>query len=236
MRRKRLILSATFLLVFALTGLHAQQSNSKTAGATVTDIDGNIYHAVTIGTQTWLVENLKTTKYRNGDLIGTTSPATLDYSNELTPKYQFAYNGDENYVATYGRLYTWYALTDSRKICPIGWHVSTDKEWTTMVNFLGDSVVGDKIRESGTMHWNSPNKGATNESGFTALAAGSRWSSAEANKPIFVQLGEVGHYWTDTASEEDSTLAYRWLIMPWHTIQTAIAKKSNGWPVRCIKD
>jgi uncharacterized protein (TIGR02145 family) len=227
MRNKLLVLSIALMLVFGLTGLQAQQNISKTTGGeTVTDIDGNVYHTVTIGKQIWLVENLKTTKYRNGDLIGTTNPSTLDYSYELTPKYQFAYNGDETNVATYGRLYTWYSITDSRKVCPTGWHVSTDKEWTIMVEFLGDSVVGDKIRETGASHWNSPNQGATNESGFTALAAGSRWATTDNNKPKFVQMGEVGHYWTATASEEDSTLAYRWLII--HGIQYILPSQKKA--------
>ena len=94
---------------------------------TVTDIDGNVYHTVTIGTQVWMVENLKTTKYRNGVAIGTTTPATLSILSESLPtKYQWAYGGNESNVAIYGRLYTWYTVTDSRNIAPTGWHVSTD--------------------------------------------------------------------------------------------------------------
>ena len=90
----------------------------KEVDNTIKDIDGNVYITVTIGTQVWMVENLKTTKYRNGDLIGTTTPATKDITNETTPKYQWAYNGNESNVDIYGRLYTWYAVTDSRNICP----------------------------------------------------------------------------------------------------------------------
>ena len=89
-------------------------------------MDGNVYTSVTIGTQVWMVENLKTTKYRNGDLIGTTTPSTLDISAEATPKYQWAYSGDGNNVNTYGRLYTWYAVTDTGNTCPLGWNVPTD--------------------------------------------------------------------------------------------------------------
>jgi uncharacterized protein (TIGR02145 family) len=102
----------------------------------MTDPDGNVYTSVTIGTQVWMVENLKTTKYRNGDLIGTTNPATLDISTEPTPKYQWAYEGNESNVVTYGRLYTWYAATDPRNVCPTGWHVPSDVEWTTLENYL----------------------------------------------------------------------------------------------------
>lgn len=89
-------------------------------GNTITDIDGNIYNTVTIGTQVWIKENLKVTRYRNGETIPTT---TADISGETTPKYQWAYNGNQSNVSVYGRLYTWYAVTDSRGVCPTGWHL-----------------------------------------------------------------------------------------------------------------
>ena len=136
----------------------------------VTDVDGNIYGKVIIGTQIWLTENLKTTKYRNGDLIGTTTPAELNIYDEVTPKYQWAYNGNEDKVATYGRLYTWYVITDTRNICPTGWHVPSDAEWLTLENYLGGyAIAGGKLKEIGTTHWVTPNYMATNETGFTAL-------------------------------------------------------------------
>ncbi len=102
-----------------------------------TDGDNINYPVVEIGTQIWMAENLKTTKYSNGDLIGTTTPATLDITGESTPKYQWAYNGNESIVTTYGRLYTWFAVTDSRNVCPVGWHVPTDPEWTVLTDYLG---------------------------------------------------------------------------------------------------
>ena len=104
------------------------QSCKKEVDYSLQDIDGNVYdNTVTIGTQIWMTENLRTTRYSNGDSIGTT---TLDISGESTPKYQWAYDGNESNVATYGRLYTWYAVTDSRNVCPVGWHVPSDAEWT----------------------------------------------------------------------------------------------------------
>ena len=112
-----------------------------TVGSTVTDIDNNVYNTVIIGTQIWLKENLKVTKYRNSDTITTT----------------WAYNGNESNVSTYGRLYDWYAATDSRGLCPTGWHLPTDAEWTTLTDYLeGLSVAGGKLKEAGTTHWNSP--------------------------------------------------------------------------------
>ena len=135
---------------------YGDELSFKTYTGTVPDIDGNVYNTVTIGTQVWMAENLKTTKYRNGDLIGTTTPATLDISGESYTKYQWAYDGNESNVATYGRLYTWYAVTDTRNVCPTGWHVPTDAEWTTLTTFLGgESVAGGKLKETGTTHWAS---------------------------------------------------------------------------------
>ena len=165
---------------------------------TVTDIEGNVYKTIQIEiptgnsksiettqaiTQIWMAENLKTTKYSNGDLIGTTTPATLNIYNEAMPKYQWAYEGNENYVDTYGRLYTWWAVTDNRNVCPTGWHVPTDDEWTKLVVFLGGkddgygiwNAAGGKLKEAGTKHWSSPNTGAVNSLGFTALPGGYRY-------------------------------------------------------------
>src|SRR5512133_2727329 len=120
------ILTITFFCV----GLTKCQPHS------VKDIDGNVYQTITIGTQVWMVENLKTTKYRNGDLIGTTTPASLVIEGESAPKYQWAYDGNESNVAIHGRLYTWYVATDSRNVCPTGWHVPSDAEWTVLTDYL----------------------------------------------------------------------------------------------------
>jgi uncharacterized protein (TIGR02145 family) len=103
---------------------------------TCSDVDNNNYSIVELGAQVWMAENLKTTKYANGDLIGTTIPTSLDLTAEDLPKYQWAYDGIESNVNTFGRLYTWYAVTDSRKICPAGWHAPTDSEWTTLETYL----------------------------------------------------------------------------------------------------
>ena len=94
------------------------------------------------GSQVWMVENLKTTIYRNGDLVGTTTPATLDITSENTPEYQWAYDGIESNVVTYGRLYTWYAVTDSRNICPTGWHFPSDAVWITLIDYLKNNGYG----------------------------------------------------------------------------------------------
>jgi uncharacterized protein (TIGR02145 family) len=200
--------------------------------STITDGDDNVYNTVTIGTQTWMAENLKTTKYRNGDLIGTTTPATLDITGESTPKYQWAYDGNENNAATYGRLYTWYAITDTRNVCPTGWHIPTDTEWTTLVTFLGgDVVAGGKLKETGTTHWTTPNEGATNETGFTALPGGWRPSGGG-----FLDFGNFGGWWTST--ETSIGYPYDWYASykAGNVYNENDVTKQSGVGVRCLKD
>jgi len=128
---------------------------------TVTDIDGNVYNTVKIGTQVWMTENLKVKRYRNGDQVVkvTTSSDRFAGSYE-TP----------TYFNIQGVIYNWFAVSDSRNLAPAGWHIPTDEDWTTLVTYLGgDDIAGGKLKETGTAHWQSPNVGATNESGFTAL-------------------------------------------------------------------
>jgi uncharacterized protein (TIGR02145 family) len=176
--------------------------NKSITYGSMTDHDGNTYKTVIIGTQIWMAENLKTTKYNNGELIGTTTPATTDISDEPTPKYQWAYDGNEGNVATYGRLYTWYAVNDSRNVCPTGWHVPSDPEWTTLTTYLGgESVAGSKLKETGTTHWQSPNTGATNETGFTALPGSLRYQDG-----MFDFIGGYGYWWSST--EHDPPTAW----------------------------
>jgi uncharacterized protein (TIGR02145 family) len=200
-------------------------------GQTVRDIDGNVYQTVKIGTQFWMVENLKTTKYHNGDSIGTTSPATFDISGGITPKFQWAYDGIESNAETYGRLYTWYAATDSRNICPTGWHVPSDDEWSTLTKYLaGESVAGGKLKETGTTHWKNPNKGANNESGFTALAGGYRYGNG-----TFFDIGGTGNWWSSTEASRDNAFCYtiyNYLI----SVYRHSGKKTNDLSVRCVRD
>jgi uncharacterized protein (TIGR02145 family) len=198
---------------------------------TVEDADGNVYQTIGIGGQIWMTENLKTTRYGNGDLIGTTTPATLDISAEATPKYQWAYDGNESNVATYGRLYTWYAVTDTRNVCPTGWHVPTRAEFVTLPFFLGGGLVaGKKLKETGTTHW-SYDEGATNSSGFTALPSASRSSIAPFS---FWYDGDYGRWWSST--EQSSTNSFFWLIGSEWYIYASIDGKQGGYPVRCLRD
>lgn len=198
--------------------------------AAVTDIDGNGYDTIRIGTQTWFKQNLKTTRYRNGDIIGTTSPVTKDISGESAPKYQWAYKGNEDTSAVYGRLYTWYTVADSRDVCPTGWHVSTQDEWSALITFLtSNNLTGGKLKEAGTVHWAEPNTSATNETGFTALPAGYRSHSD------FEYLGTYGDFWTATADNASTSWTYN---LGYNTgqIYGTNSFNSEGHPVRCVKD
>jgi uncharacterized protein (TIGR02145 family) len=139
----------------------------------ITDKDDNTYTAVTIGTQVWIIENLKTTKYNDG----TTIPNITDnevWANLTTPGYCWYDNDASTFKAIYGALYNWYAV-NTGKLCPLGWHIPTRDDYTTLMLFLDtdgtwdNNDAGGKLKETGTIHWLSPNIGATNESGFTAL-------------------------------------------------------------------
>ncbi len=197
-----------------------------------TDVDGNNYSSLLIGTQTWMGENLKTTKYSNGDVIGTTTPATLDISAEVTPKYQWPVNNDVNNVPVYGRFYTWYAASDVRNICPTGWRVPTDTDWEALKTFLGgETVAGGKLKEIGLTHWQTPNTGATNETGFTAVAGGYRNLTGP-----FVSFNVSSPYWSST--ENTMNTAWGWgqgLNYANAILLRAGFDKPDGCVVRCLK-
>ncbi|MBI5010148.1 MAG: fibrobacter succinogenes major paralogous domain-containing protein, partial [Bacteroidia bacterium] len=155
----------TFFFILYLTII------SSFSSAQVSDIDGNVYQTVTIGTQVWMKENLKTTKLNDGIAL----PNVIDnaaWAALTTTGYCWYNNDATTYKSTYGALYNWYAV-NTGKLCPIGWHVPSDDEWTLLTTFRGGySVAGGKLKETGTLHWTSPNTGATNETGFTALPGG----------------------------------------------------------------
>tara|TARA_Y100000310_G_scaffold249794_1_gene255930 strand:- start:15 stop:1244 length:1230 start_codon:yes stop_codon:yes gene_type:complete len=196
----------------------------------VTDIDGNSYKTIRIGNQVWMAENLKVTHYRNGDAIPT-GLSNSDWSNLSTGAYA-VYDGDESNVATYGYLYNWYAVDDSRNIAPEGWHVPTDEEWTTLIDYLGgNSVAGGKMKETGTAHWESPNTGVTNESGFTALPGGYRYGG----NGYYGYMGSYGYYWSSTESSSNHAW-YRYLHYYTSEVYRDFNNKKSGFSVRCVRD
>jgi len=196
----------------------------------VPDVEGNIYKTIAIGTQTWFAENLKSSKYRNREPIETTIPATLNISTEYQPKYQWGYDGDESNISVYGRLYTWYVISDNRGICPEGWHVPTDVEWRALMDYLGgDPPAYYKLRETGTSHWSSGFPQIINDTGFTALPGGCRSPTGSFNA-----IQSYGLWWSST--EADSTYARTREFGSNGSNSQYGENKKYGLSIRCLKD
>lgn len=201
-------------------------SDENTPGDTLTDSDGNNYGIVTIGTQVWMAENLKTTKYKDNTPI----PLIADNNNWSTPGYSWYNNDAATYKATYGALYNWYTV-NTGKLCPTGWHVPTDDEWRALTSYLGgEGVAGGKLKEAGTSHWLSPNLGATNETDFTAVPGGVRNIDGQ-----FLELGNAGYWWSSTAYDAIHAF-YRDMIYDDQWVNRYRYLKGLGFSVRCIKD
>ena len=200
---------------------------------TVTDIDGNVYHTVSIGSQVWLKENLKAVRYNKGDSIPNVQDG-LDWGNLKKGAY-CNYDKDPAYAETYGRLYNWFAVSDIRNICPDGWHVPSDAEWQTLIDYLGgDVVAGGKLKATGTLEqgtglWQEPNADATNGSGFSALPAGFRNYNGS-----FSLLSYNALFWSSTIDQ-----AFAWnreLTYKYANVDRYSRNQANGYSIRCIKD
>jgi uncharacterized protein (TIGR02145 family) len=207
------------------------------------DRDGQTYRSIKIGTQIWMAENLKTTQFNDGTsipYIGLETNLTF-WINLSTPAYYW-YNNDPTYKVTYGALYNWYTV-NTGKLCPTGWHVPSDAEWTILTDYLGgESVAGDKLRETGTTLWQNNNIGANNESGFTALPGGFR--NADGS---FDGIGDIGEWWSSTAyGRRWSSTGYprAGLHCAWYRllgsgvsgVLRADAISQGGNSIRCVKD
>jgi uncharacterized protein (TIGR02145 family) len=231
MFRKSNIVLSLALVAFILLLIVACHKKTTTPlpSETVTDIDGNVYQTVTIGTQVWMAENLKVTHYRNGDSIPNVTDSA-SWVNLSTGAY-CNYNNNTAQVAVYGKLYNWHAVDDSRKIAPDGWHVPADSEWQILNDYLGgQNVAGGKMKEAGTTHWQGQNVGATNESNFSALPGGYR-----RDVGFYNYLGYHAYFWssmrdyygytTDMVLNYDDAIAVR-----------VEADANYGFSIRCVKD
>ncbi len=207
------------------TNIYSQLTDIKLNGdsvsETVTDFDGNIYNVVQIGNQKWMKESLKSLHYADStDIVGA-----------------MAYNNNQTIVQTYGRLYTWYAVmknvttAGTQGICPNGWHVPTDGEWTELVNYSGgENVAGGHLKEAGTSHWRSPNTGADNSSGFTALPSGMYFDGA------FHYLRYNVEFWSSSDSH-DLFAWYRILYFDQnYIVRTDYFDKNSLRSVRCLSN
>jgi uncharacterized protein (TIGR02145 family) len=212
---------------------------------TLTDIDGNIYHYITIGNQIWMTENLKTTKYRNGDPI-LTGLSGVDWSSTTSGAYAI-YNNDNLNNDTYGKLYNWYAVADSRHLCPADWHEPSNAEWTILETYLANNGYGfggegNDIAKSmaATSGWNESNLAGSvgndqtnnNSSGFTALPGGFIHSHG-----LFDFIGYIGFWWSSSEGESGSNNAWsRYLQNNSSDLNNIQYIKNKGLSVRCIKD
>jgi uncharacterized protein (TIGR02145 family) len=199
-----------------------------TQAQTVTDIDGNVYNTVTIGTQVWFKENLKTTKYNDNVTIPNVTDNTA--WSKLTTGAYCDYKNTPSNSSVYGRLYNWYSVK-TNKLCPTGWHVPSNDEWLALATHLGGlEITGGKLKETGTTHWISPNTGATNETGFSALPGGYRYNVGD-----YGYIGLESHWWSTTGYGINEVFHFvltntaNWMGRGREVWET-------GYCVRCLRD
>jgi len=215
----------------SLNGKSTAIFNTNLNYGSMTDQDGNTYRTVTIGTQIWMAENLRSTIYNDGTAIPNVTDNTA-WINLTTDAYCNINNtSNADTIATYGRLYNWYAV-NTGKLAPAGWHVPTDVEWTTLINYLGgNEVAGGKLKETNTTHWINPNLGATNITGFTALPGAERYHRDGSFDPI----GHAGFWWSSSELNTDFAVS-RMMVYYEDFVYNANDIKQRGYSVRLVKD
>jgi uncharacterized protein (TIGR02145 family) len=223
-------IAMVFIVIFSYACNKDASTHNTDTNSTIKDNEGNVYKTVKIGEQWWMAENLKSTRLNDGTVIPNITNNT-SWKNLVTPAYCWYDNDRTAYAGTYGALYNWYAI-ETGKLCPSGWHVPTDEEWSKLIDFLGgDGLAGGQLKEAGLTHWNLPNTGATNSSGFTALPGGYSISGVEA---CFYGLGNHGTWWSSTAISA-SNAWFRSLTTNFSTIFKDDGKMYYGLSVRCLK-
>ena len=242
--RGMLLPTIFFLFILSLNSCKkSDSSTNSSSGPTVTDIDGNVYHTVTIGTQIWMDENLKVKHYRNGDPI--INGSGLDKLLTDTIGIIYAYDNAQSNADVYGWLYNWYAVADGRNVAPIGWHVPSDADYTKLVAYLGgnylltngDTMAGGEMKETGVAHWgniNYPNFGATNISGWTGLPGGFLDSGS-----VYDGLHDFGVWWTTTPLEGANPLQWAYsmkLSCIYKSARRGTWYKTSAYSIRCVSD
>jgi uncharacterized protein (TIGR02145 family) len=193
-----------------------------------TDGDNNNYSIVVIGTQTWMAENLKTTKYNDAVSIPNVTD-NFDWYYLRTPAYRW-YNNDISYKNTYGALYNWFCAKTAM-LCPTGWHVPDDNDWMILIEYSGSfGSAGWRLKESGTSHWSSPNSGVTNETGFTALPGGENSGNTGS-----YDIGRYATLWSTSEFDFQSANSV-FLTYNYANVSIVTDSKGQGFSVRCIKD
>jgi uncharacterized protein (TIGR02145 family) len=200
-----------------------------TIGA-VTDFEGNTYKTIVIGSDVWMMENLKVTRYNDGAQIPYVTG--FEWGDLTSPAYCWYGNDKTTYGDIHGGLYNWYAV-NTGKLAPQGWHVATNADWNRLIDYLGGANVAGGKMKAISPHWRSPNVGATNSSGFSALGSGARFESG------FTDLLDTGLWWTSTSSATPEYAFYRFLRGSSATIDDSfniLNLKNKGFSVRCVKD
>jgi uncharacterized protein (TIGR02145 family) len=228
-------ISAVSLLILSISLMHSCKKDEPT---TVSDIDGNVYNTVTIGTQLWMAENLKTTRYNDGTAIPN---VTVDATWAASKKGAYSdYDNTPVNSTTYGKLYNWYVVDNNaatkvasnggKNVCPTSWHVPSDAEWTTLINFLGgEAVAGGKLKETGTIHWLAPNTEATNETGFTSLPGGYRKFNG------FYAIDTCCYFWSSTNNYTAGSWS-RIMFYNGKDVYRGSFTKDVGFSVRCFRN
>jgi uncharacterized protein (TIGR02145 family) len=200
---------------------------------TITDTEGNTYKTVVIGNQEWMAENLNTSIYRNGDAI-ITGLSNGPWATTFSGAWAY-YSDDASYACPHGKLYNWYACSDPRGVCPVGWHIPSSDEWNVLINFLGGPLAGGKMKSVGTLSstgvWASPNTDATNSSGFSATPGGTRLSGAGG----YSFWGYTGYWWSITEGNNDLSTFYT-LGHDYASVGGANGDKHYGFSIRCLRD
>jgi uncharacterized protein (TIGR02145 family)/uncharacterized repeat protein (TIGR02059 family) len=228
-----------YIRAYATNSAGTAYGNQLIFNTRIADVDGNTYNTVTIGTQVWIAENLKVTKYNDGTVI----PNITDDAKwgTLTTGAYGDYDNIPTNSTTYGRMYNWYAVDNNsatkvasnggKNVCPTSWHVPSDDEWTILTNYLGGtSVAGGLLKETGFDHWQNPNAGATNETGFTALPGGYRHSDGTC-----LTIGLYGYWWSSTEFSMTDARA-RYMHYDNTIVNRDYSYKPYGFSVRCLKD
>ena len=199
--------------------------------------EGIAFKTIKIGTQIWMAENLRTTKFNDGTDIPYITD-NIEWSKLTTPGYCWYNNDEASYKETSGALYNWYTV-NTGKLCPSGWHVPTHEDFKVLSDYLGgDAVAGGKLKESGTVHWKGSNVGATNEIGFTALPSGLREGLTDyrniQGREFFYSMDTDGFWWTSTESGSGARIRHIWRNLT--TFAADYSVKNMGFAVRCIKN
>jgi uncharacterized protein (TIGR02145 family) len=222
-------ISSYIISIGAIGVLISSCSKADKSQETVTDIEGNIYQTVTIGTQVWMAENLKTTLYNDKTIIPLVTDS-LAWDSLTSPGFCWYGNNKSGNKDTYGALYNGFAVSTG-KLCPVGWHIPDKDEWEQLRNFSGDTLTaGGQLKEAGTDHWLKPNIGADNSSGFEALPSGIRYFEGS-----FSSISYYTAFWSSLETGTDQL----WYLSLYHGDATASmnhVSKRYGLSIRCVKD